>query len=432
MRIADCGLRIVSEFGLRNSDCGITVKQCCALPFRNPQSAIRIPHSPRRGILLLVVLSMLTLFLLIGTAFIVSANHFRRSMKIQAGVTQTSNSSIDQGLLLDEVINQLVRDTNNQNSSLRFHSLLRDMYGNDGILAEVTGSNWAGASQALTGGQMLQFQLYLNAGTPSDPRNPKDLSSIPVTLSSLDNAYNGLVLTFLNGPARGQSTRIVGYVGTTALFRVMTAPEADGSTLTPGDLNGSRIAINGRPFNGTGVGYDVGAVAGNARLTTTEGVFGTARPLSLLPNSSFQSLLLDTGSYSDQEISDLRASISDDYYFSSFTTARLTALGINGNSKAENLEAIRLKNLIGTPGQGGSDESYDAVDFQNMALALMPSNPAEITIPAGPTWLRGCPWRIRAWAYCRFPSFHRPALINYWARVKTLAGGGHSKWNPRI
>ncbi len=421
---SDCGLRIAECEGIRNSDCGIrneSAQHCSAVI---PQSAIRNPHSPRRGILLLVVLSMLTLFLLIGTAFIVSANHFRRSMKIQAGVTQTSNSSIDQGRLLDEVINQLVRDTNNQNSSLRFHSLLRDMYGNDGIFGEIGVVEWADENSgpgALnpTNGQMLQFRL--NAANATDQfGNP-----LP-TFSPNNYAYNGLVLTFLNGPARGQSARIVWHgpldpvppvpAVFDARLRVLTPRLANGSVITtPSNLNGSRIAINGRPFNGTGVGYDVGAPAGGARLTATENVFGTARPLSLLPNSSFQSLLLDTGSYSDQEISDLRASISDDYYFSSFTTARLTALGINGNSKAENLEAIRLKNLIGTPGQGGSDESYDAVDFQNMALGLMPSNPAELlpaTIGSGVLEDTG--------GVLPIPSFHRPALINYWANQNAL------------
>ena len=35
--------------------------------------------------------------------------------------------------LVEEVVNQLVRDTTNQYSSLRYHSLLRDLYGDDGI-----------------------------------------------------------------------------------------------------------------------------------------------------------------------------------------------------------------------------------------------------------------------------------------------------------
>ena len=112
------------------------------LALRSPLSAFR---SPRSGILLLVVLSMLTLFLLIGTAFIVSANQYRKANKILAKVTESSNSSVDQVNLLEEVLNQLVRDTNNQNSSLRFHSLLRDMYGNDGLLAEIDVVEWATA-----------------------------------------------------------------------------------------------------------------------------------------------------------------------------------------------------------------------------------------------------------------------------------------------
>ena len=372
-------------------------------------------RSPRRGILLLVVLSMLTLFLLIGTAFIVSANQYRKANKILAKVTEASNSSVDQVNLLEEVLNQLVRDTNNQNSSLRFHSLLRDMYGNDGILAEIDVVEWAtavvGDGANFTGGQILQFLL--------DPATFKDQFGISLqTLNANHNAYNGLVLTFLDGPARGQSVRIVGHIpeatGVTGVFtarlRVMAPPLADGSNLTFADfakLRTSRILINGRPFNGTGVGYNPLAAANTAKLSTPENVLGTNRLLSLMPNNAFQSLLFDTDQFDDPEVAALRANISDKYYF---TDSRMFDLGIDDlTSRQQNLLAIRMKNLIGSPGQGGSDESYDAVDFQNMVLALMPTNPTELlpaTIGSGVLQDAG--------GMLPIPSFHRPALINYW------------------
>jgi len=75
--------------------------------------------TPRRGILLLVVLSLLTLFLMIGMAFIVTANQYRRAQKSLAIADRESNAPVRQGEFLDEVINQLLRDTNNQNSALR-------------------------------------------------------------------------------------------------------------------------------------------------------------------------------------------------------------------------------------------------------------------------------------------------------------------------
>ncbi len=40
------------------------------------------------------------------------------------------------------------------------------------------------------------------------------------------------------------------------------------------------------------------------------------------------------------------------------------------------LARLRMKQLIGWNGRGGSDESYDVPDFQNMALAMIPSGRA--------------------------------------------------------
>ena len=100
--------------------------------------ALRIARqaSSRRGVLLLVVLSMLTLFLMIGTAYIVTANQYRRAQKAYAQASLTSEDTSKHDLLVNEVFNQLLRDTNNQYSSFRYHSLLRDLYGNDGIVIQ--------------------------------------------------------------------------------------------------------------------------------------------------------------------------------------------------------------------------------------------------------------------------------------------------------
>ena len=71
-------------------------------------------------------------------------------------------------------------------------------------------------------------------------------------------------------------------------------------------------------------------------------------------------------------------------------------------------------------GLGGSDESYDAVDYQNMFLAMLPQNPGEQADPSTQLLTdaaSGSPLVI--------PSFHRPALINFWgnqiANLETAA-----------
>ncbi|MCA9231273.1 MAG: hypothetical protein KDA57_11515, partial [Planctomycetales bacterium] len=52
--------------------------------------------SDRRGILLLVVLSLLTLFLMIGTAFIVTANQYRQMNKARGKVAEQTSAPVRQ------------------------------------------------------------------------------------------------------------------------------------------------------------------------------------------------------------------------------------------------------------------------------------------------------------------------------------------------
>ena len=87
-------------------------------------------RSSRRGVLLLVVLSMLVLFMLVGTAFLMSSNQSRHQMKEAAKQDRLGNYATK---LLERAMFQIVRDTDNQASVIRYHSLLRDMYGTDGL-----------------------------------------------------------------------------------------------------------------------------------------------------------------------------------------------------------------------------------------------------------------------------------------------------------
>ncbi|HYO24362.1 MAG TPA: hypothetical protein VEQ85_05375, partial [Lacipirellulaceae bacterium] len=85
--------------------------------------------------LLLVVLSLLVLFLMVGTAFIIAAKQSEKAAKIATQSSLQDANAAARGNILDEVILQIVRDTDNPNSALRSHSLLADLYGNDGFSA---------------------------------------------------------------------------------------------------------------------------------------------------------------------------------------------------------------------------------------------------------------------------------------------------------
>src|SRR5262249_2216747 len=86
--------------------------------------------SSRRGVLLLVVLSMLVLFMLIGTAFLMSSSQEQKTAKSMAKVDSNGNFATK---LLDDALLQILRDTQNPYSVVRYHSLLRDVYGTNGL-----------------------------------------------------------------------------------------------------------------------------------------------------------------------------------------------------------------------------------------------------------------------------------------------------------
>ncbi|MCH2114401.1 MAG: hypothetical protein MK171_05770 [Pirellulales bacterium] len=390
---------------------------------RGPHCALSRPKSPklsprgvrlapRRGILLLVVLSMLTLFLMIGTAYIVSANHFRKMNRAMARATETSFLEIDQEALLEQLINQLIRDTNNEHSVLRYHSLLRDMYGNDSV--EIGPSPSAPAQfvdrtafdrTVELDGEMLNkvANQFFWVGVDVD------LAATSATLKSTTDYYNGRLLTLLGGSAPGLTSRIVHYnyqqtgvstaVATFTLLPLNATRPIISSEL--GLQPSTRALINGQPFNGTGAGYNRLAAAGTARLNEEEMINGTGRPIALLPNSAF----LDAESVDPKFL---------------FTDAEL--ITYYGLSLDEQLEALEERLAeVGPAGLGASDESYDAVDFQNMILALMPVNPTEPTTGIfNSSSLQGSAVGSNPPPMVPIPSLHRPALINYWSSQNAL------------
>src|SRR3954465_4099266 len=96
-------------------NCGLPIADC-GLKQTNPKSEIRNPKSKRgarRGVLLLVVLSMLVLFMLVGTAFLMTSNQSRTMMKEEGRairLNKDADKQLESGLL------QILRDTENSTS----------------------------------------------------------------------------------------------------------------------------------------------------------------------------------------------------------------------------------------------------------------------------------------------------------------------------
>ena len=139
-------------------------------------------HKPHRGVVLLVVLTLLTLLIVVGLTFTVLSGQFRRAAEASA-----SKERYDDGgqQLLDRAMYQLVRDTpGNARSSLKGHSLLRDLLGNDGVAGVV--QTWNPAVQ----GEFLEINFAAIAAAAQPFGN---------AFNTQAGYYNGCTLTIL-GP----------------------------------------------------------------------------------------------------------------------------------------------------------------------------------------------------------------------------------------
>jgi hypothetical protein len=277
--------------------------------------------------------------------------------------------------------------------------------------------------------------------------------------------YNGCLLTITSGPASGQSTRIVDYehIGeieptvanvpttpfpqkaTTRLFRfrVMAFPRSDGlplqvsSTRPPelADLAGAKLIVNGRPFNGTGVGYNPFAVSGTPRLTARESIkLGTAPTIMLssagrdLPSVHYPEIALTPNAAFFIPFDPTAASA--DFYGARYPIPIYDGGGnLIGYDRFEPLnpksaaivDRVALWRYQTFAGPGDADESYDAADFQNMALALQTVTPRSQGRVVTTTGTFEIDDLNRSGNFLRLdledlplPSFHRPDLFNFW------------------
>ena len=77
----------------------------------------------RKGIILLAIISLLTMFMIFGVTYVVVSGHFKRSAISNA---QSRQLGVAPQKHLDSAMYQLVRDTDRAGSIARGHSLLQD------------------------------------------------------------------------------------------------------------------------------------------------------------------------------------------------------------------------------------------------------------------------------------------------------------------
>ena len=215
-----------------------------------------------------------------------------------------------------------------------------------------------------------------------DSSNLYDTDGQTFTLSSQPGFYNGSVLTVTSGQAKGWSTRIVGFFwvnSNTPVFRVLNLKVDEGLTIDWPDLAGVGFVVTGRPFNGSGFGFQ------NVQCTELD---TSVNPPQVVP-------LPDPETSQQGRVAKLTAEVTETDASGTFTfTAPVALLPNHAGRDKVAVAPLTMQAEFRSLLSGGSDEPYDAVDYQNMHLALV--SPEATT------------------SRDVIPSFHRPALINYW------------------
>ena len=218
--------------------------------------------SRRRGVLLLVVLSMLTLFMMLGVCYIVVATRARKSARAFANnVVAATAAGASEQAILDQAFLTVVRGSAEQltgaNQAPALGSgasggecLLGDRYGTQivGATASTTITGTVGAATAVlpSGNSAAFFQITTGNLNPA-PSNPSDLV--------------GRVITF-SLPGLSASTRILQASGAASspTLVVASGPTVSGRQLSASDVTTAKgkvigsgsptIIINGREFAG--------------------------------------------------------------------------------------------------------------------------------------------------------------------------------------
>ena len=271
--------------------------------------------SRRRGVVLLIVLALLVLFAVTAMAFVLLTAHHRKAAEALHKIGRQTYSAEDDN---DQALMQLLVGDSPSRSVIGAHSLLGDRYGDNSIEGTIKATT---ASAQTFEFDPLILDKVTNAYRSSDV----------VEMAK----YTGCVMTMIDGPAAGRSTRIVSLKSTGT--PVYTAIKFDG--IAPNIDN--RFVINGRDFAGFGSGFDPSKVT--TSTTWNDRLNASNRPVALLPNTLWE---------------------------------------------PDHADAML-------------NEDYDAVDFQNMFMAMQL---ADGTTP--------------------IPSFHRPSLIKYWMNKASVTPTG--------
>ena len=357
-------------------------------------------HRNRRGVVLILILGVLALMAVIGVTFAI----FSGQSRISARNFAQSVNQPQRDELMDYALAQLIGDTADIRSTIRGHSMARDMYGNDA-------ANNGYLSGRPDNGQAIFFTqvVFYNSGNPNDPLNGswQAVTNIPIN----DPAFYGFnftrwIVRFDHDPVTSFISVVPNTLPPTAELLVGQTFEILSDDAVNG-VGGYRVFYLPPPAfppaaGGTAPGY-VGLRQG---FTSPQVPPPAPYNNNTVYSSTTQSILIGESSYvqpTTPPASPTNPPINpgiplnfkfnlDGRWLHAFNGPGMTNNAVYANFRYNGpiQNPQNPPTSIGNPNLAGMDEDYDACDLENWFLALQSAD-GQVVIP----------------------SFHRPGVIRY-------------------
>ncbi|MEY4566789.1 MAG: hypothetical protein RLY14_1759, partial [Planctomycetota bacterium] len=367
--------------------------------------------TPRKGMILLIVLGMLALFSLLAVTYVVFSSQSRTASVALANRDYRGTNS---STLMDQVVKQVVRGTQDPGSALWGHDLLGDLYshqvdGNGRPLYDLTQvGNWPadGAilrNQApiLVSNQFVRFPIRL----------PNDVSGMNSVVTEEDS-LTGRLITFTSGPLSGRTFRIVKHLADDMRAAPLSLTPAD--PVPPAvDPEANGLAPQARVVENY-IYIDLSEAENSLvqlpqippvpprSVSLRQAVSNPLALRSLFYNNNFGHTFLindpvrtgsgygRSGQYSGNIDAEHQSGVN-----ASLLPTSIALLNDFGDYSYRTINIGGNPTTVAVLPNGGTDESYDAADYNDYFLSYSHAGASASSDV--------------------IPSFHRPEVINYLA-----------------